>query len=126
MGDLESLVGLELSAVAFVRDYVEFQFDGPVLRALANPLVRTEGDKSQFPDPGSRDALCSLIGRAIESVRVIWSEDSPTGDERIEFAVRDATVVIPLGPERGDCPEAAHFIPGRRDGSRLLEGMIIW
>ena len=31
------LVGEELSEVAFVRDYVEFHFDGPVLRALADP-----------------------------------------------------------------------------------------
>jgi hypothetical protein len=33
------ILGEPLSAVAFVRDYVEFHFDGPVLRAISNPRV---------------------------------------------------------------------------------------
>lgn len=123
----ENLVGDELSAVAFVRDYVEFHFDGPVLRALSDPLVRTDaGDEAQFPDPGSRDALCALIGRTVQAVRVASRQDSPTKDDRIEFDVNDATVVIPLGADRRVGPEAAHFIPSRPDGSLRLEGMRVW
>jgi len=52
---VESLAGEELSAVSFVRDYVEFHFDGPVLRALTNPRVEIDGETISFPEPGSRD-----------------------------------------------------------------------
>ncbi|MBA3338632.1 MAG: hypothetical protein H0T54_02590 [Geodermatophilaceae bacterium] len=31
------LVGREVSAVCFVRDYVELHLDGPILRAIRNP-----------------------------------------------------------------------------------------
>ncbi len=62
----EDLVGCEVSGVSFVRDHVEMLFDGPVLRSLASPMVR-EGDQvARFPEPGSRDALCRLIGRTVE------------------------------------------------------------
>lgn len=37
---LRHLVGLEVSAVSFVRDYVELHFDGPVLRAVSDPFGR--------------------------------------------------------------------------------------
>ena len=58
----ESLVGEEFNAVAFVMDYVEFDFNGPILRALSPPRLEHEGGIFTFPEPGSRDALCSLIG----------------------------------------------------------------
>ena len=34
---LESLIGEQLSAVTFVMDYVQFQFDGAVLTAFTGP-----------------------------------------------------------------------------------------
>jgi len=40
----DDLVDEELSAVCFVRDYVEFQFDGPTLRALTPVRVLGPGD----------------------------------------------------------------------------------
>ena len=65
-----ALRGQELSGVAFVRDYVEFHFDGPVLRAFVGPdLVRAQAPDLRFPDSGSRDALCALIGNTVREVR---------------------------------------------------------
>ena len=64
--ELEDLVGWELSTVAFVRDYVEFHFDGPILRSLARPIVCAGSARHEFPEVGSRDALCDLIGREVE------------------------------------------------------------
>ena len=43
------LIGEQLSAVSFVQDYVEFHFDGPVLRALTNPIGTTPEAVVQFP-----------------------------------------------------------------------------
>src|SRR5437763_16667810 len=40
--DLTELVGTQLNTVAFVMDYVEFKFNGPVLRALTDPMVDTD------------------------------------------------------------------------------------
>jgi len=50
-----SLVGHELNIVAFVMDYVEFHFNGPILRALTNPIVEATapGSHSQSPVRGT-------------------------------------------------------------------------
>jgi hypothetical protein len=60
---IEGLIGEELSAIYFARDYVELSFDGPVVRSLTTPTVHVDGYRHQFPDAGSRDALCEIIGR---------------------------------------------------------------
>jgi hypothetical protein len=59
------LVGREISAVTFARDGVEFHFDGPVLRSLADPQVAIGEAVYCFPKPGSRDALCLVIGATV-------------------------------------------------------------
>ena len=67
---IESLLSEQVNAVSFVMDYVEFHFNGPILRALSNPVVEYQGHRVRFPDAGSRDALCSLIGSDVASVNV--------------------------------------------------------
>ena len=67
---IPELIGQQMSAVAFVQDYVELHFDGKILRALANPMVTVGGASFKFPGPGSRDALCALIGRTVVNVVV--------------------------------------------------------
>ena len=108
--ELDILVGEQLSAVSFVQDYVEFHFDGPVLRALRNPLVQTPHGRWQFPWPGSRDALCEPIGRDVLSVRF------ETG-ARIQLELEGGyqlTIPLDLASYRG--PEAAHFIANGQFG----------
>ena len=103
--------------MCFVADYVELDFNGPVLRALAAPCMLRGGSQTRFPEPGSRDALCELIQRVVESAT----------EERGELRVRfegGLSFVVPLANPGGG-PEAAHFIPsidGRRNGA----AMIIW
>lgn len=62
------LVGREVSAVAFARDSVEFHFDGPVLRSRAAPQVVVGEAVYHFPKPGSRDALCLVLGATVRSL----------------------------------------------------------
>jgi len=103
---LNALLGEQLSGVAFVQDYVEFHYDGKILRSLAPPSVSLAGDSSAFPHRGSRDALCSLIGRTVERIQV------EEGDRiEVRFA-GDATITIPLNASARTGPEAAHFVPG--------------
>jgi hypothetical protein len=95
-----------LSAVAFVHDYVELHFDGRILRALTPPLVRSAGGTLRFPEQGSRDALCALIGRNV--VNIVVQEG-----QHIEVRFDGYTCVeLPLSVEGRPGPEAAHFVPG--------------
>lgn len=119
-GDPTGLVGEQLDTVAFVMDYVEFKFNGPVLRALTNPVVEGDGLRLRFPEPGSRDALCSLIGSEVAAVTV-------SDDDRIELELHgDRRLTIPLDQESRLGVEAAHYVPAARDGALRTADMRIW
>lgn len=103
---IDVLIGEPLSGVAFVQDYVEFHFDGRILRALTFPSISIAGESHEFPQVGSRDAMCCLIGRVVEEVAV---------EENKEIAIHlsgGALVSVPLGRAQRHGPEAAHFVPG--------------
>jgi hypothetical protein len=87
-------------------DYVELHFDGKVIRALTNPVIVIGTSRCVFPEAGSRDALCSLIGKMVETIN---AED--TVAITLTFA-GGGRVTIPLSPEARTGPEAAHFVPG--------------
>lgn len=110
---IEDLTGEELNAVCFVMDYVEFHFNGPVLRSLSNPLVRSVDGVVAFPNTGSRDRLAELIGSIVEHVSVIEARSivlSVSGSREI---------VIPLTESERVGPEAAHFVVGEGDNLRI-------
>src|SRR5438874_8747737 len=118
--DPRGLVGEQVNTVAFVMDYVEFKFNGPVLRALTNPIIEGDGLRVRFPEPGSRDALCSLIGSRVAAVTI-------TDDDRIELALSgDRTLTIPLDRESRVGAEAAHYVPAARDGPLRTADHPIW
>jgi hypothetical protein len=93
----------ELSAIAFVRDYVELHFDGKILRALTSPSVVIGGGQFTFPGLGSRDALCSLIGRKLLKLTVDASH------ARLAFE-GGAVVRISLDASHHVGGEAMHFL----------------
>lgn len=106
---LREIIGQPVSGIAFVQDYVEIHFDGKILRALARPHIRTDADSSVFPHSGSRDALCSLIGKSVLNVQV---------HETVEIELRfsgNTSVLIPLAERWRDGPEAAHYVPGENE-----------
>jgi hypothetical protein len=111
------LVGLEVSSVCFVRSYVELHFDGPILRSLARPSVTLAGTRAQFPDDGSRDALCDLIGRVVDA-----AEDLP--DRLLVSLSGGADFVIPKASADAGA-EIAHFVP-TVDGELDVASMAIW
>ena len=85
------LIGREISAVTFARDCVEFHFDGPILRSRADPQVVIGEAVYHFPKPGSRDALCLVLGAAIQAL----SLDEP---RHLEFTTSNGCRVrLPLG-----------------------------
>ena len=102
---VDQLVGEQISAIAFVLDYVEFHFSGPVLRSLSHPSVASNTSRMCFPEPGSRDALCCVIGSTVQSVKL---------DEKVALELttsNDLRITIPLDSRSRRGPEAMHFIP---------------
>lgn len=120
---LRRLIGGDLDAVSFVRDYIEFRIDYNVLRALTSPQIRLPDGKShRFPDPGPRDALCTLIDSHVVEA---CERGSDEGDDlRIEIHTdRGHVLTIPLDRGSPVGPEAAHLVPADGlDGA----GMSIW
>src|SRR5262245_3599366 len=108
-----SLIGEPCNAVSFVMDYVEFHFNGQVIRALTAPSVERGSEQFVFPQSGSRDALCDLIEDTVAGVRV---SDDIAVDLRF---VSGAKLSIPLGQEQRIGPEALHFM---KDG----QFVVIW
>lgn len=95
---LGRLVGLELGSVAFVRDYVQLDFNGPILTCDVWPRVESRGVTWGIDDQGYRDRLCSLIGASVLSTY----EETGAG-LRIDFDA-GSVVVHPsseelMGPE---------------------------
>ncbi len=100
---IKELIGEELNVVSFVMDYVEFHFNGPVLRALTKPTVGIRGARATFPEPGSRDRLCELIGKQVAAV-------SAVDDVAINISFTGgASLRIPLDHASRVGPEAAHY-----------------
>ena len=88
---MKDLIGREISAVAFVRDCVEFHFDGPILRSRAAPQVVIGEATYRFPKPGSRDALCLVIGATVQSLSLDESR-------HLEFTTSNGCRVrLPIG-----------------------------
>ena len=112
---IESLVGEELNTVAFVMDYVEFHFNGPVLRAFTAPRVSPGTDLPTFPEPGSRDVLCTLIGASVQAVEVRDEEHI-----RLDFA-DGRSLTIPLDFASRVGPEAATF-----QGELIHSALDVW
>jgi hypothetical protein len=92
------LVGSRLSAVTFVMDYVQCDFDAAKLTAYTVPTVREEGHTWSPTDSGWRDALCRRIGVVVRRVGRSNEELSIDFEDNSEIAVslRDGDYV---GPE---------------------------
>lgn len=103
---IEALMGEEINAICFVMDYVEIHFNGPILRCLASPVLEVQGKIVQFPSPGSRDTLCSLIGDVVDTIEV-------RDDIAITLRLKSGSILkIPLDWASRPALEAAHFVPG--------------
>lgn len=66
---LRRIEGHELDAVTFVRDYVQFRFDGPILNAYVWPVLHVGTEQYSIGMRGYRDELCSRIGCTVRSAK---------------------------------------------------------
>lgn len=97
----KSLEGRELAGITFIRDYIQFLFDGPILNAYTLPQVTIANATLQTDTPGYRDALCGQIGKTV----VVAQEEF---NQQLTLQFCDATVIhISLKDEDRVCAEAA-------------------
>jgi len=99
---IEKIKNAELSAVSFIRDYIELHFDGPVLRLIGDVLVKNHGQKMGSNDLGFKDMICRNIGRKVSSINI----NDEMNSIEIKFHGDDVVEV------KGTIPglEYAHFI----------------
>jgi hypothetical protein len=64
----EELRGEQLSAVTFVRDYLQLWFDGPGVNVTSPLTVRTPVSTITSCEPGFRDLLCGQIAKIVVRV----------------------------------------------------------
>jgi hypothetical protein len=93
--DLPDLTGRRLTAVRFVAGCMELEFGEVRVAVGGNPTVTCGSRRSRYPDPGSRDALCALLGSRVEHIR------SPTAgpievafDSGCELAIERSSVAV--------------------------------
>jgi hypothetical protein len=111
---VEDLVGEPVNAVCFVMDYMELHFNGPILRAMVTATLDAPTHSWTFPDPGSREGICELIGACVQDVVV-------DRERFIQLQFDDGrTFTIPFSVAHDAGEEAAHFVPG------LSQPIAVW
>lgn len=69
------LVGRRLNSVRFLPHTVEFEFGGLVVGVSGDASIVAGGTRIAYPEAGSRDALCRLIGSTVSDMRKTTSGD---------------------------------------------------
>jgi hypothetical protein len=98
---LACLIKRDLAGITFIRDYIQFLFDGPVFNTYTLPSVKTNEGIFDQKTPGYRDALCGLIGKIVTA-----THEEPKVKISIQF-VDGASIEVSLKEEDRVCAEAA-------------------
>ncbi len=99
---LELIENLELAGITFIRDYIQFLFDGPLLNTYTLPFIKNQNKTFTSTDYGYYDTLCSLIGKKI----IFAYEDHEDEKIAIKFE-NDVELFVSLKLEDRECVEAA-------------------
>ncbi|MDE3106198.1 MAG: hypothetical protein KGK08_13595 [Acidobacteriota bacterium] len=110
----EDLEGLPLTAVAFVQDYLQLQFDGPVLTLYAWPEAFRDEGSYAYGEPEYRNVLCELIGNDVEAATLVE-------DEALEIRfVNGSSLRVSLREEERTGPEAGSLVSGEPGDEMLV------
>ena len=71
---IPDLTGRKLVSIRFFSDVIELDFGGVLVISRDNAVVVTGRHRLRFPDPGSHEALCTLIGAAVDTTRIAPGE----------------------------------------------------
>ena len=100
---LNQIIGEKLSAVVFVLEYHQLQFDGPVFTILNPIIVTSSGSFVTVGDNQFRNRICDQIAKIVK--RVDYNKDDSLV---IEFE-DGSTISVSLKAEDYSGPEAVIF-----------------
>jgi hypothetical protein len=109
----DEIVGEDLSGVTFVRDYIQLQFNLPLLLNAYTPiLVRHRDKKARSGEESFANALIGQINKFVSRINVM-------ANVSVDIIFEDGSELsISLRPEDYVGPEAVNF--HRRDHSILV------
>ncbi|MEO8193728.1 MAG: hypothetical protein ABI681_07745 [Gemmatimonadales bacterium] len=76
--EVPNVTGRRLASVRFLARSIELDFSLLKVEVGGSPLVVCAGQGFRYPELGSRDALCGLVGARVETMRFV--------DESVELA----------------------------------------
>ena len=97
------IVGEKLSAVVFVLDYHQLQFDGPGLTILNPITVTSNGSSVTVGEDQFRNRLCEQI------TKIVKRADCKEGDALVVEFEDSSTISVSLKDEDYSGPEAIIF-----------------
>ena len=110
MADFAELRDTQLASVSFVQDYLQLDFDGPLLTLYVWPDVAdADGISIAYGEPGYRDALCSIIGETVTT-----PELNEGRSMTVEFE-NGTVLALSLRDEDIDVAEAGSFRASAED-----------
>ncbi len=74
------LTGRRLDSVRFFAHTVEFEFGGLIIGVSGDAAIVAGGTRIAYPEAGSRDAFCRVIGSRVEEMR-----RNPAGDVELDL-----------------------------------------
>lgn len=84
----DCIVGEKLSAITFVMDYWQLQFDGPIVNALTRVQVSADGSVLRDGDDQFRNLICGQIGKIVAEVAIANSNSfTITFEDRSSISV---------------------------------------
>jgi hypothetical protein len=102
---LSELVGMRLSGVCFVQDYIELHFSGPIVRILGHFTVGNTVDRYSVTTIGWRDKICQLIADEVQHITLVELS-------RFEIVFSSGiSIDVSLIPDERTGPETLHFVP---------------
>jgi hypothetical protein len=105
---LENLKYKQITAIVFVLDYLQIQFDSAVLTFLEYPKVEINDVVFSFGEVEYRNRLCDLIGVTI-------SDFSYIEDEQFGLLLKDSKIYCSLNPLEYNAPEKVIFNDGNKN-----------
>ena len=99
---LKELAGRQFTAVTFLGDYLQLQFDGPGLNVMNTTDVAWQEQFARTGDDQFRNLLCGHISGRVQAVQINAEEVS------IEF-FGGGRIAVLLGDEHYSGPEAIYY-----------------
>ncbi len=67
---LKRIVGSKLSAITFVLDYYQFQFDGPLFNVLTPVTFISGSNQTRSGEDQFRNRVCAQIGKIVHGITI--------------------------------------------------------